>query len=269
MDWLITISQIWSNYTCKAEFLTDKRFINNTDIVFLANFLTICQCQSAGWSTTLVQNEIFQQRSTIVPRRINRNSFHGPLTFPLGAFIFGLWSKLDTLEIKKESNNENIEKITKQQHRITWCLRLSSGGGAVGGVGGVGEGTGELSSSVRLALGLCGVILYWPPSLLKSRPKMSESSSVSLVLTARSARSSFGELRSEALFSRSSPSPLTSSWVGSGMLASSSDTCRWRECMYLGTTLNISSLFKWPFVYTPGTFMVLAPSTRLPPMKVL
>ena len=30
VDWWIIISQTWSNYTCKAAFLTDNCFINNT-----------------------------------------------------------------------------------------------------------------------------------------------------------------------------------------------------------------------------------------------
>lgn len=137
-------------------------------------------------------------------------------------------------------------------------------------MGGAGEGIGELSSSVRLALGLCGVILYWPPSRLKSRPKMSDSSSISLVLTSRSAKSSFVELRSEqVLLSLSSPSLLTSSWVGSGMLASSSDTWGWRKllCSVCFNGLKIHR----PFLLETCTvtFRVLAPSTRLPPMKVL
>lgn len=83
---------------------------------------------------------------------------------------------------------------------------------------------GEVRSSVRLALGSCGVSLYCPPSRLKSRPKMSDRSSVSLVWTLRAGKSSSSVLQSEqAILSWSSTAPFTS-WVGSGIVATSSDT---------------------------------------------
>lgn len=56
---------------------------------------------------------------------------------------------------------------------------------------------GEVRSSVRLALGSCGVSLYCPPSRLKSSPKISDKNSVSLGLTLRAGKLPSNVLESE------------------------------------------------------------------------